>query len=268
VEAPTELRVVSVVGNTVTLRWNTPTTGLLPTDHMIEGGLNPGEVLGSLNTSSPYPVFTFNAPAGAFYIRVHALRSGDKSPASNEIKLLVNDSQPPSAPANLLGMVNESSLGLAWINTFEGGMPSALLLDVAGIGSFELPAQADRLELASVPPGTYMVSVRAINAAGPSDPSNPVTLTMPGPCTGPPLAPANFLAYKIGAAVSLIWDPPASGPAPTGYVVNVAGSVAGNVPTTARFLSATVGPGAYSLSVTALNACGSTTTGVQTITIP
>jgi hypothetical protein len=268
VQPPGELRVVSIVGNLVTLRWESATLGPAPTDHRIEGGINPGEVLAGVNTGSPYPVFTFNAPNGAFYIRAHALRPGETSPASNEIRLFVNVPQAPSAPTNLLGVVNGSSLGLTWINTFGGGVPTSIALDVAGLGSILLPATADRLDVADVPAGTYTLSIRAINATGNSAPSSPVTLTVPGPCTGAPLAPANFLAYKIGTTVYVIWDPPASGPSPTGYLLNVTGSFTGNLPTTGRFHSATVGPGTYNLSVTAVNACGSATTPVQIVTIP
>ena len=268
VQPPGELRVASIVGNLVTLRWDAATVGPAPTDHRIEGGINPGEALAGVNTGSPYPVFTFNAPDGAFYIRAHALAPGETSPASNEVRLFVNVPQAPSAPTNLLGVVNESSLGLTWINTFEGGAPTSIALDVAGLGSTLLPATADLFDFSGVPAGTYTLSVRAINAAGSSAPSSPVTLTVPGPCTGAPLAPANFLAFKTGTTLSVIWDPPASGPSPTGYIVNVTGSVTGNVPTTARSLSGTVGPGTYDLSVTAVNACGSATTPAQSVTIP
>ena len=268
VQPPGELRVVSIVGNLVTLRWEAATVGPAPTDHRIEGGINPGEALAGVNTGSPYPVFTFNAPDGAFYIRAHALTPGETSPASNEVRLFVNVSQAPSAPTNLLGVVNESSLGLTWINTFEGGAPTSIALDVAGLGPILLPATADLFDFSGVPAGTYTLSVRAINAAGSSAPSSPVTLTVPGPCTGAPLAPANFLASKTGTTLSVIWDPPANGPSPTGYMVNVTGSVTGNFPTTARFLSGTVGPGTYVLSVTAVNACGSVTTPAQSVTIP
>jgi hypothetical protein len=268
VQPPSGLRVVSVVGNSVTLRWDSGPTGPPATDHRIEGGINPGEVLAGLNTGSAYPVFTFMAPNGAFYIRAHALRSGDKSAASNEIPLFVNVPQLPSAPAGLLGVVNGSSVGLAWSNTFAGGAPTTIALDVAGVGSLPLPGETDRFEITDVPAGTYTLSVRAMNAAGSSGPSSPVTLTIPGPCSGAPLAPANFLAFNIGTTAYMMWDPPPGGPSPTGYMLNVSGSFVGNFPTTARFLSPTVGPGIYTVSVTSVNACGTATTGEQTITVP
>ena len=99
--------------------------------------------------------------------------------------------------------------------------------------------------------------------------SNAVTLSFPGACSGPPLAPSNFLAYRVGRTVFVVWDPAASGPAPTSYVVNVTGAYTGNIPTPARALNGTVGPGTYTISVSAANACGaSPATAAQSVTVP
>ena len=63
--------------------------------------------------------------------------------------------------------------------------------------------------------------------------------------------------------------PRSSGPAPTGFVINVTGAFNGAVPLSARAISATVGPGTYNLAVLATNACGaSDPTTVQTVTVP
>jgi hypothetical protein len=67
----------------------------------------------------------------------------------------------------------------------------------------------------------------------------------------------------------LFWDPAATGPAPTGFVIAVTGAFNGAVPLSARTISATVGPGTYNLAVLATNACGaSVPTTVQTVTVP
>ena len=42
--------------------------------------------------------FTFTAPTGSFYVRVHALNGAVRSAASNEIRIHVNVPAPPSAP--------------------------------------------------------------------------------------------------------------------------------------------------------------------------
>jgi hypothetical protein len=253
----------------VTLRWTPAAQGPPPTDHVIEGGVVPGQVIGVLGTSSPHPIFTFDVPSGAFYVRVHALRPGERSGASNEIALFVNVPQPPSPPANLVGTPSGTSLSLAWRNTFAGGAPSSVVLDVSGALalSLPLPGTADRFDYAGVPPGTYTFSLRALNASGESSSSNSVTLTFPGGCTAPQ-APANFLAYRIGSVLHAIWDPPSSGSAPINYILNVSGAVNAAVPTTARALSGQVGMGVYVLSVTGINECGSATTPTQTVIVP
>jgi hypothetical protein len=270
VQPPTGLRAWSIDGNVVTLRWDTPPIGPTPTGFVLEGGVAPGQVLASIPTNSPYPIHTFSAPSGAFYVRVHALAGADRSGPSNEIRIFVNTPTPPSAPADLLGLVNGSSLNLAWRNTFEGGAPTSLVLNVAGAFDTSVVMSAtDRFTYHGVPGGTYTFSVSAMNAAGTSSASNPVTLTFPGACSGAPLSPAGFLAYKIGNAIFVVWDAATSGSAPTEYVLNVSGAFAGSFATAGRTMSGTVGPGSYGLSAVATNSCGaSPATLVQTIVIP
>lgn len=71
-----------------------------------------------------------------------------------------------------------------WRNTFAGGAPAGVQLEVTGAatGSISLPF-TDRDTVAAVPDGTYTVRVRAVNAAGVSSPSNSLTFTFPGTCT-------------------------------------------------------------------------------------
>jgi hypothetical protein len=128
---------------------------------------------------------------------------------------------------------------------------------------------AESFTFNGMPGGTYTFSVSAANAAGASGASNPVTLTFPGACSGAPLSPTGFLAYTIGNTIFVVWDSAASGPAPTGYTLNVSGAFVSSFPTTSRTLSGTAGPGSYGLSVLATNACGSSpATPVQTVSIP
>jgi extracellular elastinolytic metalloproteinase len=270
VQAPFNLRVDSVVGNTVTLRWDTSPAGPQASTFVLEGGVTPGQVLASIPTGSPSPVFTFIAPAGSWSIRMHGQLGTDKSAASNEVALHVNVPVRPSAPANLQGLVNGSTVDLAWKNTFEGGPATGLALDVTGTATLTLPmGVTERFSFSPVPGGTYTFRVRQTNAGGSSLPSSPVTLSFPAGCTGAPQVPANALGYRIGRTVFVIWDPPAAGPAPTAYLLNVTGTFTGSLPTTARALSGTVGPGVYHLSVVATNACGaSAATPAQTITVP
>jgi hypothetical protein len=258
-QPPTGLYALALNGNLLTLRWTPPAFGTEPTNYILEGGLNPGEVLGTLSTGSTHNVFTFTAPNGALFLRVRT-QSGDATSAvSNEIRVFVNVPVAPAAPDNLLGLVNGSTLGLAWRNIFtNGGEPTSIVLDVTGSVTTSLPlGLTEMFTFAGVPPGTYTFAVRALNLAGSSAPSSPtVTLTFPGPCSGPPQVPANFTATKSANSVRLSWELPAAGPAPSGYLVQVSGAVNGTFPTTARQMSGNVGPGTYTFSVSATNVCG------------
>ncbi|HUE85965.1 MAG TPA: hypothetical protein VMO26_07780 [Vicinamibacterales bacterium] len=268
--APTGLVAHAVTGNVVTLRWTIPPGGVAPSGFVLEGGLHPGEVLASLPTGSGNPTFTFTAPTGTFYVRVHALSGTVRSAASNELRIHPNVPVPPAGPTSLLAMVSGSTLALAWTNTYTGGAPTSFLLDVTGALTTTLPLPfGDSLGFAGVPNGTYTLTLRARGMRGFSPPSNPVTVTFPGPCSGPPLTPTNLLAYRVGNTVFVDWTPAESGPAPTAYLLNVTGSFVGSFPTAARAMSGTVGAGTYTLSVAATNACGaSAATAPQTVVVP
>lgn len=270
VQPPTGLVTTAVVGNMVTLQWKPPLIGPPPSAYVFEGGVHPGEVLASMPTGSASPTFTFAAPPGSFYVRIHSLSGASKSRASSEIRVYVGVPAGPTAPANLLGVVKGSSLGLSWRNTFGGGAPTSLALDVTGAIVTSLPlGLTETFSFPSVPPGTYTFSVRAVNGSGSSGASNPVTLTFPTTCSGSPQTPINFVASNNGNTISLGWQPAASGPAPMSYLVNVTGAFVGSVPTGARTLSGPVGPGTYNLSVRAVNPCGtSSATATQAVTVP
>jgi hypothetical protein len=267
-DPPTDL-VASVTGNTVTFAWKAPANGT-PTGYVLEGGLSPGSVLASIPTGSAATTFTFNAPLGVFFVRVHAMSGNLRSAASNEIQLVVNPPPPPSAPAALLGMVNGSRLALSWTNTFQGGAPTALQLNVTGAHTATIPlAMSDTMSFDGVPGGTYSFTLTASNAGGVSPPSNAVTLTFPGSCSGPPGIPIDFTVAKSGSTLTLTWNPPVSGAAVTSYVIHASGTITTSLPTVARSVSGTVGPGTYALSVVAANDCGtSPPTDVITVTVP
>jgi len=270
IQPPVNFRVDRVTGNTVTLRWDPNPVGPPATGYMVEGGVGPGTVQGAVPVGA-VPAITFSAPTGAFYVRVRAFDGAMTSGNSNETRLYVNVPVAPSAPARLTGLVNGGELGLSWKLTYAGGEPTDVILDVSGSLSTSLAVGlSESFAFPNVPPGTYTFSVRAQNASGSSTSSAPVTLTFPGACSGVPQAPANYLFYRVGNVVSVLWDPPAAGPAPTAYVLNVTGAYVGPVPVGAsRSLSTAVGPGTYNVSVRALNACGAgPATAVQTVVVP
>jgi predicted phage tail protein len=265
---PTGLTATSVAGNVVTLTWTAP-TAVVATGYVLRGGLSPGEVAASLPTGSTATSLTAEAPTGVFYLRIHALVGGALTGPSNEIRVSVNVPTVPSAPVNLLAGGSGSSLFLAWQNTAGGGTPTAIRLDVSGAltGSAVLAAQ-ETFSFDGVPPGTYTFAVSAVNSAGSSAPSSPVTLTFPATCAAPDV-PAGLTASKSGALVTLSWNLPPAGAAPTGYRVVATGTHAGEGFTAARSLSAVAPPGTYTVTVAAVNPCGASAASAPVqITIP
>ncbi|MGE0816302.1 MAG: Ig-like domain-containing protein [Vicinamibacterales bacterium] len=266
---PSGLYAWSIVGNVVTLRWTAP-SGPAPTNYLMDGGIAPGAPLVSIPTGRTEPVYVFTVPNGSFYVRIRAIVNGSPTGPSNEIRIHVNVPVAPSAPAGLTGTVNGSAVALSWRNTFAGGTPQTTVLDVSGTLSGSLPiGPADSFTFNGIPGGTYTFSVRSANAAGTSGSSNAVTLTFPQVCTGAPATPANFLAFKTGNLLTLLWDPAATGDATTQFVLNVSGAISASVPFNTRRLSVPVPPGSYTFSVAAVNACGtSPATPTQTVVIP
>jgi hypothetical protein len=265
---PSALRVTALARNLVTLQWTPPSAGPAAAGYVIELGAAPGETATRILVDQA-PTFTFEAPTGTLYFRVRTRVGLTQSDPSNEIQALVNVLAAPSAPENLLTMVNDTSVALAWRNTFTGGAPVSLVLNVSGALSATIPlGLTDSVAFNGVPAGTYTLSVRAVNLAGSAE-TTPVTLTFPGPCSGLPHVPTNLVTYKIGNTIHVTWDAPAAGAAPTAYVLNVTGSFAGSFVTNGRSMSGTVGAGAYTISVAAINPCGgSPATAAQTVTVP
>ncbi len=268
-QPPADLFASSVVGNVLTLRFSPPVAGPAPTGYVLDGGLTPGSTVASIPTGGTAPIFTLTVPSGSFYLRMRTLTDAGPSGPSNEIRLFIDTTTPASAPADLLATVSGSNVALAWKNTFQGGKPTSLLLDVSGTFNASVPIpMGEQISFGGVPAGTYTVSLRAVNATGPSDSSNSVTVTVPIECTGVPLMPANFLAYRVGNRVAALWDPAVSGPAPASFVLSVTGSFVGTFPLPGRTISASAPSGTYNLTVRAVNACGAgPATAAQTVTI-
>jgi hypothetical protein len=271
VQPPTGLTVTSIAGSAVTLQWKAPLIGPPATSYVLEGGTIPGQVIASMPTGTADPKVTFVAPAGSYYVRIHSVSNGVRSRASSEIRIYIDVPSGPTAPTNLLGVANGSTLGLSWRNTFGGGAPTNIMLDVTGGLTTSLAiGLGESFTFTGVPAGTYTFSVRGINSGGTSGSSNSVTLTFPATCNAAtPSTPTNFVVAKAGNVVTASWLPSTSGRASTSYQVNVTGSYSTTVTTTARSVSSPVGPGTYNLRVRAVNACGNSSyTAFQTVTVP
>lgn len=268
-QPPSGLTATAIAGNQVTVRFTPPTAGAVPERYVLEGGVVPGQTLAALPLGL-VPEHTVGAPDGVFYVRVRSVAGGVQSAPSNEIRIVVNRPEAPSAPVSLTGLGSGTNLRLTWRNTFAGGAVDGIVLDVTGTIATSLVLGAtETFTFDQVPPGTYTFAVRARNAVGTSGPSGSVSLTFPAFCSGPPDTPAAFIAYRVGNVVRLSWDPPATGTAPATYLITVTGDFSGSFSTTARTIGGPLGTGSYGLSVAAVNPCGtSAATAVQTVVVP
>ncbi len=143
VQPPTGLRVEWQAGNQMTLRWNPPGLGPAPTSYLLEGSLSPGAVVASVPTGSAATTFSFTVPTGSFYLRLRAMNGGELSLPGNEIKVNVAVPVKPATPANFQAAVQGRLLFLAWKNSYAGGEPTGLMLDITGpiTGVGAAPAQ-------------------------------------------------------------------------------------------------------------------------------
>jgi hypothetical protein len=204
--------------------------------------------------------------------RLLGARAADEagSQPTAEVPLVVGVPVAPSAPADFTTAVAGSALNVSWRNTFGGGAPGDVVVDVTGSAVATLPlGTSGAVNFGVVPGGSYSLSLRAVNGGGVSPSSNTVSITVPTACSGAPNPPVNFLFYRAGGVVSMLWDPPAGGPAPLGYTIEVTGSVTASLPLAARVLTVPAPPGTYTVRVRADNACGASAfTATQTVVVP
>jgi hypothetical protein len=128
----------------------------------------------------------------------------------------------PSAPTNLTGHSSGSSITLSWQAPVSGGAPTSYVIEAGSapgasdFGSGSTGSLATTLTGTNVPAATYFIRVKAQNSAGTSAASNEVMLPVlvPG-------RPGALTGSAVGSSVTLSWQPPAAGGAPSSYVIEV-----------------------------------------------
>jgi hypothetical protein len=167
-----------------------------------------------------------------------------------------------AAPTGLIAqLVNQADVFLVWNTPSTPGTVSYLIEagsspGLSNLASLSTGNTSNRFQANDVPPGTYYVRVRAIDASGAAGPaSNEVTITI-GACLG---ATGLFIATNSGGTVRLQWQP---GNGVTSYVLD-AGTAAGlsniaSVPVgnTTSFTATGVPNGTYFVRVRTNSTCG------------
>jgi hypothetical protein len=178
----------------------------------------------------------------------------------------INAQSGAPTPPTLTANVAASLVSLVW--TIPAGPPPARFEIHAGSGPglsniaiVAVPASTSTFS-AAAPPGTYFVRILVFSASGASAASNEVAVVVGGSgACAVPGAPTNLVVIPASATVTLGWNAPLTGGAPSGYSLLV-GSTSGavNLGMIAVGLTTTITApspiGSYFIRVVATNACG------------
>ncbi len=178
----------------------------------------------------------------------------------------------PGAPSNLTASADGSTVTISWNPPASGDTPTAYILEVGSFsGGTDILVSnvglGNPLIAENVQPLTAYLAMRATSSAGTGGRSNEVLLVVgggPGPCTGPPGAVTGLSFTVSGSTVTLTWNNPGGGNAPTTYFLR-AGSGPGLsnlVPnldlgrTNTTLVANSVGSGIYHVRIYPGNNCG------------
>lgn len=172
-------------GGRLTFTWSAPTTGLTPTDYVLEAGTAIG-----LSNIAVIPVsgraFSFEGvPPGFYFLRVRSRVGGAVSTPTADVMINVgNVPAPPSPPQNLSHSRVGATVTFTWSAPAIGTATSYILeagtaAGLSNITSFNTGSAAATFVVPGVPPGTYYVRVRAVNALGAGPVSNERTVVVP-----------------------------------------------------------------------------------------
>lgn len=280
--APTNLG-ASLSGTSLTLTWTAPLTDAtheVPTAYTVEGGSTSGgtDVLNASTGSTATTYTTTVAANSTRYFRVRATNSFGASDPSNEVVVLVGTVAVPDAPTNLAYTLTGSALALTWTAPASGGVTGYIVQAGSSSGATDYAnvATGSTATTFSATVGgnaVFYIRVRATNTAGTSLASNELVVVVGSP-SQPPGAPTALTASISGSSVTLSWTAPATGGAPTSYIVE-AGSTTGSADlasfstsgSSTTFSAAGVAAGTYFVRVKAQNGAGTSLASSEIVVI-
>jgi predicted phage tail protein len=182
-DAPTNL-VPFTAGGLLTFTWQPATTGGVATGFVLEAGSASGQSnLATVQVTGPS--FTFNpVPQGFYFLRVRAVNAGGSSPASVEVLINVGDvPAPPPPPSFTSSPVSGRRVTLNWSAPATGTVTGYIIeagsaTGLSNLASVNTGTTATTASFDNVPPGTYFIRLRAVNAQGASVVSNERTVTV------------------------------------------------------------------------------------------
>ena len=165
-----------MAGDRLTVTW-APGLGFGPVSGYV---LEAGSASGASNIASidvPTATFTFSpVPPGFYFLRVRARNTAGVSAPTAEVMVVVgNVPAPPSAPS-LTHSVSGSTVTFTWSAPAFGPVTGYIIEagSATGLSNLAVATVGNVLtqSFAGVPPGTYYVRIRAVNALGVSVVSN------------------------------------------------------------------------------------------------
>lgn len=183
--------------------------------------------------------------------------------------------RPPTTPNVRL---NGSALSLSWSRPPLGPPPAGYVIEAGSrpgardLASFSTGTSGTAFAASGLPPGTYYLRMRSANPYGLSVPGDELAFAVgAATCSAPPERPLDLTATVTGTTVRLDWRlAPQS--IVTGHVLRVASRSGG-----ATLLSLPVGretsfsvtapPGAFFVSVAAVNDCGMSPSSGETAVV-
>jgi predicted phage tail protein len=174
----------SVTGMVVQLSWLAPASGSQPASYLILVGAASRQNLVSVPIDGSITSVTSPAPDGTYFVRIMAVNACGSSAESNEIAITVGDAPAtpvPGAPMTLTAHVVGTQATLNWNAPVTGGAVARYIIEVTDLAgnaivTVDTGNAATTLTQSGVPPGVYVVRVRAANAAGVGLPSASATL--------------------------------------------------------------------------------------------
>ncbi len=176
---------------------------------------------------------------------------------------------PPAPPTGLAASVFTQTVVLSWTPSAAGGTATSYVIQagsasgLANLANSGTGSSSPTLTATGVPPGVYYVRVLAQNSSGASAASNEIVVTVAGGCGLVPAVPTGLATAASGSTVTITWQTPAVGCAPTSYIIqagsapelsNLANFSTGNTATS--FSASGVGAGSYYIRVLGVNAAG------------
>ncbi|GGR98054.1 hypothetical protein GCM10010169_48290 [Micromonospora fulviviridis] len=203
-------------------------------------------------------------------LRYHAAGAGGTTLVdSSTVSCKGADGIAPTAPTSLTANPTPiPSVNLSWTAATDNYGVTGYRVHRDGAAVADLPATATTWTDTAVAGATrHEYTVDAVDAAGNrSDRGAPVAVTVPGPDTTPPTAPAGLAAVTSPERVSLTWSAAADNVGVSGYEVLRDGAPVATVPATTYADSDVPANEPHTWSVRALDAAGNTSAESNPVT--